>query len=91
MLPVNPHAADDQELERKMPKFARVVLGREMVFATRASGPVIGASDRDLGRSSALALALAWLTRLSRRGTLAYYRARHRPLAGPAPGARLPQ
>jgi hypothetical protein len=90
-VPPEPQAADDQELERRMSRFARVVLGRELFFAVRGDGPVIAPSAGELGRVSALTLALAWFARLSRRGTLAYYRARHRPLAGPAPGARLPQ
>jgi hypothetical protein len=72
-----------------MPKLARATLGREAGFAARLS--VAGAIEREGGKLSSVAQAIAWIVRLSGRGTLAYYRARHRPLAGPAPGARLPQ
>jgi hypothetical protein len=64
---------------------------------SREAGPLrlrmwsFPATDREWAKLGLWALARAWLVRLSRRGTLAYYRARHRPLAGPAPGARLPQ
>jgi hypothetical protein len=71
-----------------MPKFPRA---RRQAGVT-ARGNIGGVSlvDRALVLS-ALALAFTWLTRLPGRGTLAAYRARHRPLAGPPPGARLPQ
>jgi hypothetical protein len=71
-----------------MPKFARA---RRQASVT-GRGNVAGFSrlDRALLLYS-LAFAFARLTRLPGRSTLAAYRARHRPLAGPAPGARLPQ
>ena len=72
----------------RMPKFIRA--HREA--GVTATGNVGGFSLVDRGLLFyALALAFAWLTRLPGRGTLAAYRARHRPLAGPPPGARLPQ
>jgi hypothetical protein len=74
-----------------MPKLAKAALGREAGFAARLSVAGAGAIEREGGKLSSVAQAFAWIVRLSRRGTLAYYRARHRPLAGPAPGARLPQ
>jgi hypothetical protein len=65
---------------------------------SREAGPALQsrlwrfpAPERERAKLGLGTLARAWLVRLSRRGTLAYYRARHRPLAGPAPGARLPQ
>jgi len=67
----------------KMPKFARVAWVRA---AAKPNSPAV---DRQVLRFGVVAV--AWIVRLSGRGTLAYYRARHRPLAGPAPGARLPQ
>ena len=69
-----------------MPKFARVAWARAAVKPNSFSFPAV---DRQVLRFGAVAV--AWIVRLSGRGTLAYYRARHRPLAGPAPGARLPQ
>jgi len=70
-----------------MPKFARATA---RVGATlKLNGWSFTAFDRELLRFGAVAV--AFLVRLSGRGTLAHYRARHRPLAGPAPGARLPQ
>lgn len=71
-----------------MPKFARAATARAGA-TTKFSGLSFTAIDRELLRFGAVAV--AFLVRLSGRGTLAYYRARHRPLAGPAPGARLPQ
>jgi len=70
----------------KMPKFARVAWARAAAKPNSFSFPAV---DRQVLRFGAVAV--AWIVRLSGRGTLAYYRARHRPLAGPAPGARLPQ
>ncbi|HEU0062455.1 MAG TPA: hypothetical protein VFR19_21415 [Hyphomicrobiaceae bacterium] len=71
-----------------MPKFARVAVVR-VGAAPKLSSWNFAPLDRELPRLCALAT--AWIVRMSGRGTLAYYRARHRPLAGPAPGARLPR
>lgn len=81
--------SDGQELEFEMPKLARAATG--VGFPARMSAAGVGVIEREVGRLCSFALALAWFVRLSGRGTLASYRARHRPLAGPAPGARLPQ
>jgi hypothetical protein len=72
----------------KMPKFARVAMVRAGA-TTKLNSWSFTAIDREVTRFGAVAV--AWIVRWSGRGTLAYYRARHRPLAGPAPGARLPQ
>jgi hypothetical protein len=72
----------------KMPKFARVAMVRTGA-TTKLNSWSFTAIDRELMRFGAVAV--AWIVRWSGRGTLAYYRARHRPLAGPPPGARLPQ
>jgi len=71
-----------------MPKFARVAMVRADA-APKPSSWNFAHLDRELPRLCALAV--AWVVRVSGRGTLAHYRARHRPLAGPPPGARLPQ
>ena len=72
----------------RMPKFTRA--RREAGVTGRGKVGGFSLVDRALVLY-ALALSFAWLTRLPGRGTLAAYRARHRPLAGPPPGARLPQ
>jgi hypothetical protein len=72
----------------KMPKFARVAMARAGA-TPKPNGWSFAAIDREVMRFGVVAV--AWIVRWSGRGTLAYYRARHRPLAGPAPGARLPQ
>ena len=82
---------DDQELEHKMAKSLRAAVSREVSPALRLNLWTPSAVEREWAKAGAWTLLRAWLERLSRRGTLAYYRARHRPLAGPAPGARLPQ
>jgi hypothetical protein len=75
-----------------MTQFLRAAVRREVGPALRLSLWGLPVTDRARGsKLGAIALARAWLVRLSRRGTLAAYRARHRPLAGPPPGARLPQ
>ncbi|HXE67823.1 MAG TPA: hypothetical protein VN523_00615 [Hyphomicrobiaceae bacterium] len=71
-----------------MPKFARVAMARAGA-TTKPNSRRFTTIDREVMRMGAVAV--AWIVRLAGRGTLAYYRARHRPLAGPAPGARLPQ
>ena len=71
-----------------MPKLARMAMAHPGA-TTKPGGCRVGAIDRELMRLGALAV--AWIVRWFGRGTLAHYRARHRPLAGPAPGARLPQ
>ena len=73
-----------------MTKFARAPALRSNIGGPSLWG-FAPSSDREGRKFGSWALARAWLVRLSRRGTLAYYRARHRPLAGPPPGARLPQ
>jgi hypothetical protein len=78
----------------KMTKFARAAVSpafRSNLWGPNLWGLAPTGSDREWRKLAPWALARAWLVRLSRRGTLAYYRARHRPLAGPPPGARLPQ
>jgi hypothetical protein len=74
-----------------MPRLLRAAVNREAGPALRLSMWSLPGTDREWAKLGLWALAHAWLVRLSRPGTLAYYRARHRPLAGPAPGARLPQ
>jgi len=71
-----------------MPKFARLAMARAGA-TTKLGGWSFSSIDREVMRFGAVAV--AWIVRWSGRGTLAYYRARHRPLAGPAPGARLPR
>jgi hypothetical protein len=76
----------------KMAKFARVAVSPGLRLNMRVPNTSgLGATEREWRKLAPWAVARAWLVRLSRRGTLAYYRAWHRPLAGPAPGARLPQ
>jgi hypothetical protein len=72
----------------RMPKFTGA--RRQAGVTARGNVGAVRLLDRALVLD-ALAVAFAWLTRLPGRGTLAAYRARHRPLAGPPPGARLPQ
>jgi hypothetical protein len=74
-----------------MAKFARATVSPALRLTMGAPSSWAPTPERAWRHVSAWAVARAWLVRLSRRGTLAYYRARHRPLAGPAPGARLPQ
>jgi hypothetical protein len=74
-----------------MPRLLRAAVSREAGPALRLSMWSFPATDHEWAKLGLWALARTWLVRLSRRGTLGYYRARHRPLAGPAPGARLPQ
>jgi hypothetical protein len=74
-----------------MPRLLRAAVSREAGPALRLSMWSFPATDHEWAKLGVWALARTWLVRLSRRGTLGYYRARHRPLAGPAPGARLPQ
>ena len=74
-----------------MPRLLRAAASRDAGAALRLSVGNFPAPEREWAKPRLWAIARAWLVRLSRRGTLAYYRARHRPLAGPAPGARLPQ
>jgi len=76
----------------KMTRFARAAVSPALRLNISPSmWGLAPSSDGEWRKLSPWALARAWLVRLSRRGTLAYYRARHRPLAGPPPGARLPQ
>lgn len=82
---------DDQELEYKMAKSLRAAVSQEASPVLKLNLWALPAVEREWARVGGWTLLRAWLERLSRRGTLAYYRARHRPLAGPAPGARLPQ
>jgi hypothetical protein len=71
-----------------MPKFTGA--RRQAGVTARGNVGAVSLVDRALVLY-ALGLVFAWRTRLPGRGTLAAYRARHRPLAGPPPGARLPQ
>jgi hypothetical protein len=68
-----------------MPKFATLT-DRPWGLAARLRAAVLTFCDREASR-----LGLFWHARFHGRGTLAHYRVRHRPLAGPAPGARLPR
>jgi hypothetical protein len=74
-----------------MPRLQRAAVSREAGPALRPSLRSFPATHREWAKLGLWARGRAWLVRLSRRATLADYRARHRPLAGPAPGARLPQ
>ncbi|HEU0157884.1 MAG TPA: hypothetical protein VFR00_01160 [Hyphomicrobiaceae bacterium] len=74
-----------------MAKSLRAAVSQEASPVFRLNLWAVPAVEREWVRVGAWVLLRAWLERLSRRGTLGYYRARHRPLAGPAPGARLPQ